>query len=166
MSLNHFCAIIQLFHCIFQCYTCFSDLVQWALLHYNPFKYFPRASTKIMGYQQQLAIQLYAKTQWCSLDNLSASTYYSFWTRLVFSTATPSFLAQVTLCFLMLVVNPAKPLSPGACTLWNIFGPCNDAIYSLSRSVVLKNMHQQVSPFCKPTSPPSLTSIKTLIWRI
>ena len=118
-----------------------------------------------MGCQWQHAIQVYAKTQSCSLENLSKSTSFSFWTRLVFSTATPFFPAQVTLCFLMLVVNPAKPLSPGACTLWNTFGPCNDVIYSLSRIIVLQNLHQQVSPFYKLTTPPSHTSIETPLWK-
>ena len=38
-----------------------SNLVQWAILHYNLFKYLFKASTKIMGYQWQYIIQLYAK---------------------------------------------------------------------------------------------------------
>ena len=35
--------------------------------------------------------------------------------------------------FLLLVVPHVKPLSPGACTFWIIFGSWNNAIYFLSR---------------------------------
>ena len=43
--------------------------------------------------------------------------------------------------FLLLVVLHVKPLSPGACTIWIIFGSWNNAIYFLSRNVVLQNLH-------------------------
>ena len=43
--------------------------------------------------------------------------------------------------FLLLVVSHVKPLSPGACTFWIIFGSWNNAIYFLSRNVVLQNLH-------------------------
>ena len=39
--------------------------------------------------------------------------------------------------FLLLVVLHVKPLSPGACTIWIIFGSWNNAIYFLSRIEVL-----------------------------
>ena len=39
--------------------------------------------------------------------------------------------------FLLLVVIHVKPLSPGACTFWITFGSWNNAIYFLSRIVVL-----------------------------
>ena len=43
--------------------------------------------------------------------------------------------------FLLLhIVLPAKPLSPGACTHWIIFGSWKDAMYSLSRIEVLQNL--------------------------
>ena len=72
---------------------------------------------------------------------LSESTSFSFWSSLVFSTATLVIFALVTLCFHLLVVNPTKRLSLGACTHWDIFGSCNDAIYPLSRIEVLQNLH-------------------------
>ena len=43
--------------------------------------------------------------------------------------------------FLLLVVLHVKPLSPGACTFWIIFGSWNNVIYFLSRIVVLQNLH-------------------------
>ena len=43
--------------------------------------------------------------------------------------------------FLLLVVLHVKPLSPGACNFWIIFGSWNNAIYFLSRIVVLQNLH-------------------------
>ena len=39
--------------------------------------------------------------------------------------------------FLLLVVPHVKPLSPGACTFWVIFGSWNNVIYFLSRIGVL-----------------------------
>ena len=43
--------------------------------------------------------------------------------------------------FLLLVVPHVKPLSPGACTFWIIFGSWNNVIYFLSRIEVLQNLH-------------------------
>ena len=43
--------------------------------------------------------------------------------------------------FILLVVLHVKPLSPGAWTFWIIFGSWNNAIYLLSRIVVLQNLH-------------------------
>ena len=45
----------------FELYAKFSNLEQLAILHYNLFKYLFKASAKIMGYQWQYIIQLYAK---------------------------------------------------------------------------------------------------------
>ena len=39
--------------------------------------------------------------------------------------------------FILLVVPHVKPLSPGACTFWIIFGSWNNVIYFLSRIEVL-----------------------------
>ena len=41
----------------------------------------------------------------------------------------------------LLVVLPAKPLSPSAWTHWEIIGPCIDVFYLLSRTEVLQNLH-------------------------
>ena len=77
----------------FEFYTKFSNLVQWAFLHYNPFKYFFLASTKIMGCQQQHMFQLYAKNQCCSLKFLSDSTSSSFWSNMMVRTTSIFLLA-------------------------------------------------------------------------
>ena len=42
----------------------------------------------VWGCQEMHIIQLHAKTQWCSLKNLSESTSFSFWSSLVICTAT------------------------------------------------------------------------------
>ena len=67
-------------------------------------------------------IQLNAKTQCCSLENLSESTSFSFWSSLVICTATLFYFALVILSFFLLVALPTKPLSPGEWTHWSIFG--------------------------------------------
>ena len=41
----------------------------------------------------------------------------------------------------LLMDHPAKPLRPGEWTHWSMFGPCNDAIYLLSRTEDLQNLH-------------------------
>ena len=91
--------------------------------------------------------------------------HFPFWSSLVISTATLFIFAPMILCFLLLVDSPTKPLNPGACTYWIIFSSWNNAIYLLSRIVVLQNLHYQVSAFGKLTSPPSCTSKETPIWK-
>ena len=53
----------------------------------------------------------------------------------------PYFFAPMILCFLLLVESPTKPLNPGACTHWFIFGSWNNAFFFLSRIEVLQNLH-------------------------
>ena len=43
--------------------------------------------------------------------------------------------------FLLLVVLHAKPLSPGACIHWHIFGSWNNATHIVSRFEVLQILH-------------------------
>ena len=86
-------------------------------------------------------IQLYAKTHWCSLKNLSKSSSSSFGSSLVFCTATMFYLAILPLIFLLLIDQPTKPLSPGDWTHWSIFGPCNNALHFVSRTEDLQNLH-------------------------
>ena len=94
----------------FELYIKFSNLVQWAILHYNLFKYLFKTSTKIMGYQWQYIIQLYAKIHWCSLKNLSKSTPYSFWSSLVICTATIFLLALLPMILFPTHRPPCKTL--------------------------------------------------------
>ena len=86
-------------------------------------------------------IQLYAKTHWCSLKNLSESTSFSFWSSLVICTATLNYLALVTLSFFLLVALPSKPLSPGEWTHWRFLSACNKPFFFLSKTGVLQNLH-------------------------
>ena len=86
-------------------------------------------------------IHLQAKNQSCSLKNLSGSTSFAFWSKLVICTATLFFLALVTLSFFLLAALPTKLLSPGDWTHWYIFGPCKDSFSLLSRFGFLKNLH-------------------------
>ena len=146
MGCSHITFMQDLFQSFgnFELYPKFSNLVQFVKLHCNLFKYFFKTSTKIGGCQQQCIIQLYAKTHWCSLKNLSKSSSSSFWSSLVFCTATIFYLALVALGFVLLEVHSTKPLSPGDWTHWSIFGPCNNALYFLSRFGFLKNLHQGV----------------------
>ena len=86
-------------------------------------------------------IQLYTKTQCCSLKHLSESTSFLFWSSLVICTATLFYFALVTLSFFLLVALPTKPLSPGEWTLWRILSACNETFFFLSKTVVLLNLH-------------------------
>ena len=86
-------------------------------------------------------IQLYAKTQWCSLKNLSESTTFAFWSNLVICTATLFYFALVTLSFFLLVALPSKPLSPGEWTHWRFLSACNKPFFFLSKTGVLQNLH-------------------------
>ena len=95
----------------------------------------------VWGCQWMFIIQLHAKTQCCSLKLLSESTSFSFWSSLVICTTTLVYFALVPLSFFLLIVLPTKPLSLGEWTHWSIFGPCNDALYFLSRIGFLKNLH-------------------------
>ena len=99
--------------------------------------------------QQMLTIQLHAKTQCCSLKNLSESTSFSFWSSLVICTATLFYFALVPMSFFLLVVLPTKPLSPGEWTHWRVLSACNKAFFFLSKTESLQNLHQQVSGFPK-----------------
>ena len=125
----------------FQLYPKFSKLVQFVILHYNLFKYFFKVSTKIRGCQQEYIIQFYVKNHWCSLKNLSKSSSFALWSSWVFSTATLFCFALVPMIFILLVVHPTKPLSPGDWVHWNIFGACNNAFHFLSRTEKLQNLH-------------------------
>ena len=77
----------------FEFYTKFSNLVQWAIFHYNLFKYLFKTSTKIRGGKQEHIIPLCAKIQGCSLKILSESTSFPFWTNLIICAATMFLLA-------------------------------------------------------------------------
>ena len=105
--------------------------------------------------QQVHIIQLHAKTQCCSLKNLSESTSFSFWSSLVICTATLFYFALVPMSFFLLIVLPTKPLSPGDWTHWSIFSACNDSLQFLPKTGFLKNLHHQVPVSAKLTLPPS-----------
>ena len=114
---------------------------QISLLHYNLFKYLFKTSIKIMGCQWEYIMQLYQKP----IDVL-----WKIWVNQPHFHSGPTwwFVQQPYFCllfnpwlFLLLVVLHVKPLSAGACTFWIIFGPWNNAIYFLSRIVVLQNLH-------------------------
>ena len=63
-------------------------------------------------------IHIQAKTQGCSLENLSGSASFAFWSNLMICTATIFFLALMTLSFFLLVALPTKLLSPGDWAHW------------------------------------------------
>ena len=86
-------------------------------------------------------IQLYAKTQWCSLKNLSESPSFAFWSNLVICTATLFYFALVPMTFFLLIALPAKPLSPGEWIHRRILSACNETIFLLSKTGVLQNFH-------------------------
>ena len=111
-------------------------------------------------------IQLYAKTQWCSLKNLSKTTSFSFWSSLVIWTATLFYFALVTLSFFLLVALPTKLLSPGDWAHWRLWSACFKPFFFLSNTGVLQSLHYQLSVFAKLISPPSPISKETLIWRL
>ena len=105
----------------FELFPKFSNLVQFALLHYNLFKYFFKTSTKIRGCQQEYIIQLYAKTHWCSMENLSKTSSFALWTRLAFSTATPIFIALLPMILLLAYSPPYKTLKFRRMHPWEYF---------------------------------------------
>ena len=86
-------------------------------------------------------IHLQAKTQWCSLKNLSESTSFSFWPSLVIWTATLFYFAPMPMTFFLLLTLPSKPLSPGEWTHWRIVSACNKPFFFLSKTGVLQNLH-------------------------
>ena len=91
--------------------------------------------------QQMHIIQLHAKTQCCSLKNLSESSSFPFWSSLVICTATPFYFALIPLSFFLPIVLPTKLLSPGDWTHWSIFSACNDSLQFLPKTGFLKNLH-------------------------
>ena len=91
--------------------------------------------------QWMYTIHLQAKTQWCSLKNLSGSTSFAFWSKLVICTATLFFFALVTLSFLLLVALPTKLLSPGDWAHWRFWSACSKPFCFLSKTGVLQNLH-------------------------
>ena len=109
-------------------------------------------------------IHLQAKTQWCSLENLSGSASFAFWSKLVICTATLFFLALVTLSFFLLAALPTKLLSPGDWAHWRFWSACPKPFCFLSRTGVLQSLHYQLSVFAKLTLPPSPVSKEALIW--
>ena len=119
----------------------------------------------VWRYQWMHKIHLQAKTQWCSLKNLSGSTSFAFWSNLVICTATIFFLALVTPSFLLLVALPTKLLSPGDWAHWRFWNACSKPFFFLPKTGVLQNLHYLPSVFAKLTLPPSPPSKETLIWR-
>ena len=95
----------------------------------------------VWGCQLMLITQPHAKTQYCSLKNLSGSTSFAFWSNLVICTATLVYFALVPMSFFMLVAFPTKPLSPGEWTHWRILSACNETFFFLSKTEVLQNLH-------------------------
>ena len=79
----------------------------------------------VWGCQEMHIIQLHAKTQWCSLKDLSESTSFPFRSSLMICTATLFYFALVPLIVFLLIVLPTKLLSPGDWTHWSIFSACN-----------------------------------------
>ena len=149
----------------FELYTNFSNLVQQVFLHCNPFKYFFKNSSSVWRWQWMHTIHLQAKTQWCSLENLSGSTSFAFWSNLVICTATIFFLALMTLSFLLLEALPTKLLSPGDWAHWGFWSACSKPLFFLPKTGVLQNLHYQLSVFAKLILPPSHAYKETLIWR-
>ena len=111
-------------------------------------------------------IHLQAKTQCCSLENLSGSASFAFWSNLVICTATIFFLALVTLGFFLLVALSTKLLSPGDCAHWRFWNACFKPFFFLSKTRVLQNLHYQLSAFAKLILPSTPTPKETLIWRL
>ena len=111
-------------------------------------------------------IHLQAKTQCCSLKNLSESSSFPFWSSLVIRTATPFHFALIPLSFFLPIVLSTKLLSPGVWTHWSIFGACNDSLQFLPKSGFLKSLHYQLSVFAKLTLPLPLAPKETRIWRV
>ena len=119
----------------------------------------------VWRWQWMHTIHLLAKTQWCSLENLSESPSFAFWSNWVVCTATLFYFALVTLSFFLLVALPTKLLSPGDWAHWGFWSACSKPLFFLPKTGVLQNLHYQLSVFAKLTLPPSPASKETLIWR-
>ena len=129
--------------------------------HLNiPLKILP----SVWRWQWMHTIHLQAKTQWCSLENLSGSTSSAFWSNLVICTATMFFFALITLSFLLLVALPTKLLSPGDWAHWRLWSACSKPLFFLPKTGVLQSLHYQLSVFSKLTLPSSPAPRETLIW--
>ena len=119
----------------------------------------------VLRCQWMYTIHLQAKTQWCSLKNLSGSASFTFWSNLMICTATLSFFTLVTLSFFLLVALPTKLLSPGDWAHWRFWNACSKPFFFLPKTGVLQNLHYLPSVFAKQILPPSPASKETLIWR-
>ena len=98
------------------------------------------------------------------MENLSGSTSFAFWSKLVICTATIFFLALMTLSFFLLVALPTKLLSPGDWAHWRFSSACSKPFFFLPKTGVLQNLHYQLSVFSKLTLPSSPAPRETLIW--
>ena len=122
-------------------YTKFSNLVQWATLHYNLFKYFFKTSTKIRGVSRSILFNLMQKPIdvlwkfWVNQPHLHSGPTWGFVLQPYF------YLLFYPWLFFLLVVVPTKPLSPRDWTHWSIFGTWYHALFFLSKTEVLQNLH-------------------------
>ena len=91
--------------------------------------------------QWMLIMQLHAKTQCCSMKDLSESSSFTVWSSLVICTATLFYLALVPMSFFLPLALPAKPLRPGGWTHWRILSACNEPLFFLAKTEVLQNLH-------------------------
>ena len=133
----------------------FSNLVQQVFCTTTYLNILLKILPSVWRCQWMHTIHLQAKTQCCSLKNLSESSSFPCWSSLVICTATPFYFALIPLSFFLPIVLPTKLLNPGDWTHWHIFGACNDSLQFLPKTCFLKFLHYQLSVFAKLTLPPS-----------
>ena len=141
MVLNHFYAKISFIHVIFWALHQFFfsgpecnfalELIYIFLssLHQN-------YGLLVVAYDSTLCKNLvlfFENFEWINLFSILVQPCDFYCTLFIF--------APLTLCLLLLVDSPTKPLSPGACTHWITFGSWNSAINLLSRIEILQNLH-------------------------
>ena len=125
----------------FEFYTKFSNLVRRTVLHYNLFKYLFKTSTKFWDVNMSMLINFLQKP---------SVVLWNIWVNQPLFHSGPTWWVVQQLYFklllypwflFLLVVLPAKPLSPRGWTHWSNSSSCNHAQFFLSWFEVLQNLH-------------------------
>ena len=142
MFLNHFYAKIYFLHEIF--WALHSIFLLWSRVH------FCTTTHLNISFWPPPKLWDIGSSIWFNIMQKPSAVLWKFWVNQPHLHSGPTwwFVQHPYSCLLfgpwffpLLVDHPTKPLSPGACNHWHIFGSWNNAIHILSRFEVLQNLH-------------------------